>query len=204
MILLFGPPGFPRSLYFLDFLLCFGATAGIRLAVRLVAEATAHADSSGAQRTLIYGAGAAGVMLLRESRGNAGLNFSVVGFIDDDLSKAGMRIQGAPVVGPGVKLAALVGKHDVHQVLIALPSASGAQMTRVLRLCQEARVRFRTVPSLVEIVEGPALASQIPDLLTYPPREMSGFRWREMERPGERVWAAVQERLARSAAAEGR
>jgi hypothetical protein len=45
---------------------------------------------------------------------------------------------------------------------------------------------------------------QIPDLLTYPPREMSGFRWREMERPGERVWAAVRERLARSAAAEGR
>ena len=46
--------------------------------------------------------------------------------------------------------------------------------------------------------------SRNPDLLTYPPREMSGFRWREMERPGERVWAAVQERLARSAAADGR
>jgi len=143
------------------FMLCFGATAGIRLAVRLAAEATAHADPSGAQRTLIYGAGAAGVMLLRESRSNAGLNYSVVGFIDDDLSKAGVRIQGVPVLGPGARLAALVGKHDVHQVLIALPSASGAQMTRVLRVCQEARVRFRTVPSLAEIVEGPALASQI-------------------------------------------
>lgn len=92
VILFFGPPGFPRSVYFLDFLLCFGATAGIRLAVRLVAEATAHSDPSGAQRTLIYGAGAAGVMLLRESRSNPGLNYSVVGFIDDDLSKAGMLV----------------------------------------------------------------------------------------------------------------
>ncbi|MDP3000953.1 MAG: hypothetical protein Q8N47_25950, partial [Bryobacterales bacterium] len=80
VIFLFGPAGFPRSLYLLDFLLCFGATAGIRLAVRLVAEATAHTDLSGAQRTLIYGAGAAGVMLLRESRSNPGLNYSVVGF----------------------------------------------------------------------------------------------------------------------------
>ena len=51
VILFFGPPGFPRSLYFLDFVLCFGATAGIRVAVRLVAEATAHGDPSGAQRT---------------------------------------------------------------------------------------------------------------------------------------------------------
>jgi FlaA1/EpsC-like NDP-sugar epimerase len=37
-------------------------------------------------------------------------------------------------------------------------------MTQILRLCQEARVRFRTVPSLAEIVEGPALASQIRDV----------------------------------------
>jgi hypothetical protein len=56
--------------------------------------------------------------------------------------------------------------------------------------------------SVQPVYGGPAYL--IPDLLTYPPREMSGFRWREMERPGERVWAAVRERLARSAAAEGR
>jgi FlaA1/EpsC-like NDP-sugar epimerase len=164
VILFFGPPGFPRSLYFLDFVLCFGATAGIRVAVRLAAEATAHSDSSGAQRTLIYGAGAAGVMLLRESRSNPGLNYSVVGFIDDDLTKSGIRIQGVPVLGPGAKLAPLAVRHDIHQVLIALPSATGTEMTRILRLCQEARVRFRTVPSLAEIVEGPALASQIRDV----------------------------------------
>ena len=47
VIYFFGRPGFPRSLYLLDAMLCFGATAGIRLAVRLVAEATANADPSG-------------------------------------------------------------------------------------------------------------------------------------------------------------
>jgi len=163
-ILFFGPPGFPRSLYVLDFVLCLMATAGIRVAVRLVAEATAHSDPGGARRTLIYGASAAGVMLSRESRSNPGLNYSVVGFIDDDLTKTGMRIQGVPVLGPGAKLAPLVAKHDIRQVLIALPSATGAEMTRVLRLCQEARVRFHTVPSMAEIAEGPALATQIRDI----------------------------------------
>jgi FlaA1/EpsC-like NDP-sugar epimerase len=164
VILLFGPPGFPRSVYFLDFLLCFMATTGIRVAVRLLAEATAHCDPSGAQRTLIYGAGAAGVMLLREFRSNPILNYSIVGFIDDDITKSGMQIQGLPVLGAGAKLALLAAKHDIHQVLIALPSATGVEITRVLRFCQEARVCFRTLPSMAEIVEGPALATQIRDV----------------------------------------
>src|ERR1039458_2253377 len=165
VILLFGPPAFPRSLYFIDFMLCFVATTGIRVAVRLLAEATAHhSGPSGTQRTLIYGAGAAGVMLLRESRSNPSLSYSMVGFIDDDLTKSGMRIQGVPVLGAGAKLALLAAKHDIYQVLIALPSATGVEMTRVLQFCHEARVRFRTVPSMAEIVEGPALAAQIRDV----------------------------------------
>ena len=164
VILIFGPPGFPRSLYFLDFLLCFMATTGIRVAVRLLAEATANSNLKGAQRTLIYGGGTAGVMLLRESRSNPSLNYSIVGFIDDDLTKSNLRIQGVPVLGAGTELATLAVKHDIQLVLIALPSATGTEMTRILRLCQEARVRFRTVPSMAELVEGPALATQIRDV----------------------------------------
>jgi FlaA1/EpsC-like NDP-sugar epimerase len=164
VILVFGPPGFPRSLYLLDFLLCFMATTGIRVAVRLLAEATANSNPRGAQRTLIYGGGSAGVMLLREARSNASLNYTVVGFIDDDPAKRNMRIQGAPVLGTGAELATLAAKHNIQLVLIALPSADGAEMTRVLRFCQEAGVRFRTVPSMAEMVEGPALASQIRDV----------------------------------------
>ena len=160
----FGPPGFPRSLYFLDFLLCFVATIGIRVAVRLLAEGIAHSDPSVTQRTLIYGAGAAGIMLLRESRSNRSLKYSVVGFIDDDLTKSRIRIHGVPVLGPGNELATVVAKHDIQLVLIALPSATGVEMTRVLQFCQEASVRFRTVPSIAEIVEGPALAAQIRDV----------------------------------------
>jgi len=164
VILVFGPHGFPRSLYFLDFLLCFMATTGIRVAVRLLAEATANSGLKGTQRTVIYGGGAAGVMLLRESRSNPSLNYSIIGFIDDDLSKSNLRIQGVPVLGAGTELAGLALKHDIQLVLIALPSATGTEMTRILRLCQEARVRFRTVPSMAELVEGPALATQIRDV----------------------------------------
>jgi FlaA1/EpsC-like NDP-sugar epimerase len=100
-------------------------------------------------------------MLLREARSNPSLNYSVVGFIDDDLTKSRIRIQGVPVLGAGTELATLATKHDIQLVLIALPSAAGTEMTRILQFCQEARVPFRTVPSMAEIVEGPPLAAQI-------------------------------------------
>jgi FlaA1/EpsC-like NDP-sugar epimerase len=103
-------------------------------------------------------------MLLREFRSNPNLNYSIVGFIDDDLTKSGIRIQGVLVLGTGAQLADLAAKKDIQLVLIALPSATGIEMTRVLRFCQEAGVRFRTLPSMAEIVEGPALAAQIRDV----------------------------------------
>jgi FlaA1/EpsC-like NDP-sugar epimerase len=164
IIRLFGPPGFPRSLYFLDFLLCLVATSGIRVAVRVLYEMTSRSGVKPTQRTLIYGGGAAGVMLLRESRSNPSLNLSIVGFIDDDLTKSHIRIQGVPVLGPGANLASLAAKYDIQLVLIALPSATGPEMMQILRLCQEAGVQFRTVPSMAQIVEGSSLVTQIRDV----------------------------------------
>src|SRR5262249_37614887 len=74
---------FPRSLYVIDFLICFLLTAGARFCVRLYKE-TFRSDRPAARKgILIYGAGDAGRSLLREIRMNPGLGFHVVGFIDD-------------------------------------------------------------------------------------------------------------------------
>src|ERR1017187_2288110 len=55
-LLWFAPAGFPRSIYFLDFLLCFGMTAGVRLAARMVFEFSRLPNLGTTKRTLIYGA----------------------------------------------------------------------------------------------------------------------------------------------------
>jgi FlaA1/EpsC-like NDP-sugar epimerase len=58
----------------------------------------------------------------------------------------------------------LAGKHKIDEILIAIPSASGGQMTRILELCQNAGVGFKTVPCLADIIEGNGLAVQIRDV----------------------------------------
>src|ERR1035441_758596 len=73
-LLWLAPQGFPRSIYFLDFMLCFGMTAGVCLAVRLTFEFSRLPNLGTTKRALIYGAGDAGVALLREIQQNPTLS----------------------------------------------------------------------------------------------------------------------------------
>lgn len=159
-----GPAGFPRSLYILDFVLCFLATAGQRALVRILFESGRRLDSALGARIFVYGAGKAGVALLREIRSDPKLRYAVCGFIDDNRRKHGLTIQGIRVLGSGDDLPALSAQHGVSEVLIALSSATGLEMTAVLKRCHAARLKCRTIPALAEFINGSALATQIRDV----------------------------------------
>jgi FlaA1/EpsC-like NDP-sugar epimerase len=163
-ILLFGSPGFPRSIYVLDYLLCFTMTAGIRLAVRIISEISRARTPASRKRTLIYGAGEAGVSLLREIHRNSALAYEVIGFIDDDPTKAGRLLHQSPIFGPGAALASMVRKYDIEMILIALPSATGIEMTRILNHCTQAGVAYKTIPGLAEVIESGGIANHIRDV----------------------------------------
>ncbi len=157
--------GFPRSIYIIDLLLCFLGTSGIRVIVRMTMETGVRLQEAGAaKRLLIYGAGAAGLALLREIRSNPQLVYDVRGFLDDETHKHGVSIQGVQVLGSGKDLAGVVAAHSIHEVLIAIPSASGSQMTAILDRCQQANVHCKMIPGLCELVENNGLAAQIRDV----------------------------------------
>jgi FlaA1/EpsC-like NDP-sugar epimerase len=165
ILLLVAPAGFPRSIYLLDFLLCSVLTTGVRIAVRLAFESSRGRSNAATKRTLIYGAGKAGVTLLREIRQNPALAYEVAGFVDDSSNKrTGTTIQGAKIFGNGSALPTIVRDHSIEMVLIALPSATGAQMSTILQRCVEAGVGYRTVPGLAEVIESGGLASHIRDV----------------------------------------
>jgi FlaA1/EpsC-like NDP-sugar epimerase len=160
-LLWFAPAGFPRSIYFLDFLLCFGMTAGARLAVRLAFEFSRLPNRGTKKRTLVYGAGDAGVGLLREIYQNPALSYEIVGFIDDDPTKVGNFIHRVRVFGNGAVLPSIVTSQAIETVLITIPSATGTEMTRILERCHAAGVECKTVPGLGDVIEERGLAGQI-------------------------------------------
>ena len=113
-------------------------------------------------------------MAAREMLRNPQLGYYLVGFLDDDPDKLGLRIHGVPVVGTLSDLARCVQELQVRQVLIAMPTAPGATVRRVVELAQDAAVEIRTLPGYYELIGGQvsvqrARPVQLEDLLRRAP-----------------------------------
>lgn len=176
---LLAPPaisrGFPHSVFYLDGMLTFLMVGGLRMGIRMFYGSTfrsgflwplwpSRLNSPGAKSALIIGAGGSGEKILREILDNPRLNYHVAGFLDDDHSKWGRSLHGLRVLG-GVKLLAEIIKNtQIDEVLIAAPSATGAQMRRILDICKKCEVRYRTLPEIGAIIDGKVSVKKLRDV----------------------------------------
>jgi len=165
LFLLLGTGGIPRSVYIVDWILACLLTLGVRFAVRLKVAGSKPDRTEGApSRTLIYGAGSAGLALMRELDQNDSLKYKVVGLIDDDLRKGDLVLLGKRVLGTGESLGKLVLNKHIDRVLIAIPSATGPEMMRILEVVNHAKVEYKMVPGLGDLLQDGDLGKQIRDV----------------------------------------
>jgi len=101
------------------------------------------------RRTLVLGAGRSGRLLLPELRRRGG--YDVIGFLDDSGRLRNTEIDGVPVLGSIERLPRVVREAAIDLVVIAIPSATNAQMQRVVEICEGAKVDFKTLPTLKEL-----------------------------------------------------
>ncbi|HJU39437.1 MAG TPA: nucleoside-diphosphate sugar epimerase/dehydratase [Tahibacter sp.] len=107
---------------------------------------------STSQRVLVLGAGRAGEALVRDIKREN--QYRVVGFIDDNASLRGAKLHGVPVLGTLERLPEIAAEVAARMLLIAMPSATNAQMRRIVELCESTGLPFRTVPRLDDVVSG--------------------------------------------------
>jgi len=156
-----GPFALPRSIYVLDWFILFALVAASRLLWRIYREMRVIPSLRKGKRTLIIGAGEAGNLLLKEIRKQANTPYNVVGFVDDDPEKRGLRLSGIRVLGGTNRLRALVRTHRVEEVIFAIPSGDRALMRRMIAGCERAKARFKTLPGITAIVDGKVSLSQV-------------------------------------------
>ncbi len=179
---------YPRSVLLMDWFFCFVLISGIRFTPRLIRELKKRKGSPGfsgiwqlifallsranpwhrrrmwhlpAKRILIIGAGDAGEMVVKEIERHTELGYEVVGFIDDDLKKQGIRIHGVEVLGSREEIGNVVKREGVEEIIIAIPSTSGKVIREIIAHCEKARVRFKIVPGVYEILTGNVSINQI-------------------------------------------
>jgi FlaA1/EpsC-like NDP-sugar epimerase len=149
----------PLSVYLAEAIITAGLLASIRVLSRILAEA-ADVDAFGCKKVAIIGAGFAAQMIIRELK-RPGSDYVAVACFDDDRSKVGIRLHGVLVVGTVDQLPEKSGDLGVDEVLIAVPSATGAQMRRFVKACEQVGLAFKTVPSLRDLISGQAQISQL-------------------------------------------
>ena len=169
--------GFSRSVFIIDWCISILLIGGFRLSVRYYFEYFGDNMAKAGlkeflsnffpkkagyrKRLIIVGAGNCGEKIFRELRDNARFKYSVVGFLDDHPAKIGKKIHGVPVVGPVSEIRAAANQTKADEVLIAVPSASSVQMRNIVSFCRESSMEFKTIPGMVELVDGKVTINSI-------------------------------------------
>jgi len=187
------PPhfGLPRALPFLDAVLSLLLAGALRMAVRIQHESSIRGPGGrdlsrrliGARKrgkarpTLIVGAGHAGEFIVREMLRSPMLDYSPVGFVDDNPVKQGQSIHGVPVLGTREQIPQLVRDLGVKEVVIAIPSARGKEVREIIQCCRDIAAGLKILPDLNRVVDGTVRLEQVrrvevEDLLGREPVEM--------------------------------
>jgi len=153
--------GYSRSILFGDGIITFILIGGKRILIRSffalrTNQLTNVFTETNMQLTkaLIIGAGDAGEKILREIMDNNALHYEVVGFVDDDVNKQGRTIHGIQVLGTLERLPKIIKRKNVQQILIAVPSANGDQIRRIVDVCRECNTSYKILPGIGELIDG--------------------------------------------------
>jgi FlaA1/EpsC-like NDP-sugar epimerase len=152
----FGYFEYPRSVFVIDAMLLIFFMGGVRLTRRILKEVSRLPCE---RRILIYGAGDAGEMVVRDMKRFS--DYQPVGFIDDDQNKVNQRIHGIPVLGSRLDLPRIIADVRPDEVLVALPGADPRVIRAIVGALEPYKLPITTVPHLRDLLNGQVEVSQI-------------------------------------------
>jgi FlaA1/EpsC-like NDP-sugar epimerase len=154
----------PRSVLVADGLLTFLGTGGVYALLRSLREANARAEgrpTGTLEPAFIVGAGDAGEALLRELQRNRAAAIRVVGFLDDAPEKEGSSLRGVKILGRVDEAASLASELGVRKAFIAIPSAGGATIRKIVNALLAAKLAIKILPPLTKLSSEESFATQL-------------------------------------------
>lgn len=116
------------------------------------------------QRALVVGAGKAGSTLIRtigevnriNGKDSCNVGYRVVGFVDDDPAKVGVRVEGVPVLGTRQELAKLAQQWRPHEIVVAITNLEQmhSELFEAILECREMGISITTMTAFYERLTG--------------------------------------------------
>ncbi|MCI8280103.1 MAG: polysaccharide biosynthesis protein [Lachnospiraceae bacterium] len=155
----------PRSYYVIYGIFLFALEFISRFAYRAIRSLMNHITEQKIKTNImIVGAGNAGEMLMREIVNSCYVNKKVVCIIDDTPSKIGKYIHGVKVVGNRYAIPMAAKEFHVHEIMIAIPSASAQEIKGILDICKETGCELKRLPGMYQLVNGDVSVSKLKEV----------------------------------------
>jgi FlaA1/EpsC-like NDP-sugar epimerase len=113
---------------------------------------------------LLFGAGAAGQLLLRSLLSDPDSQYVPIGLIDDDPAKRHLRVGRVPVLGNRHDLGAILAKTGARTVIFAVANVDASVIREIRRTTLAAQASFKVVPSVSELLDGRVSATDVRDV----------------------------------------
>lgn len=149
----------PRSVPMIYFGLGTFIVAGSRFAAKRIFLPALSQQSSERRAVVIYGAGEAGIQLAQSLRNT----HRIAGFLDDNPNLHRRELAGVKVYHPD-KLDELISEHNVSDVILSIPSLTTQRRKEIIASVSLRGVKIRALPSIVDLVTGKYLVSQIKEI----------------------------------------
>lgn len=131
---------------------------GYRIVRRILIEAEGNGRNGAKKPTLIVGAGYFGAYVHSQiSNGQSASDCFTAGFVDDNMAKRGMRIDGVKVLGTSEDIPAIVKKKRIQEIIIAIPTLSAKRRAELVTICRETKCHVRLVTPLKELNDTPTM-----------------------------------------------
>ena len=119
-------------------------------------------SDTNSENVLIYGAGEAGVLLVKESRINPNFSYRIVGFLDDNPNKKGGKVYGLKVLGGLEDVEKVVEKNDVSKIIISMPSVEQSKISNILKELNKLKdISVKILPNVDNLIEEGNLSTQL-------------------------------------------
>ena len=155
---------FPRSYPFMYFVVLTAGISIFRFTYRILAyfrQKQQGLIKEGKTNTMIVGAGEAGNTLLKELQNSKFVEQNVCCLVDDDPGKIGKYLRGVLVAGNRKDICRLAEEYHIDEIMIAIPSASHAEIQELLDICSQTSCKLKVLPGIYQLVNGEVSVSKL-------------------------------------------
>lgn len=155
---------FPLSILLIDFVLSTFFLASFRVFIKLMYIRINSTTSKSIINYAIYGAGDAGITTKRKLERESRRGIRVAAFFDDSIDKHRKILEGVSIYNGTSELEDIITRHNIEQVIIAIPSISKSRKQDIVERCLALNVNVRTVPPIEKWINGELSFNQIKNI----------------------------------------